>query len=135
MRIALNKQTKDMEKELLFSEFEPISAKVWKQKIQYDLKGADYNSSLVNETLEGVAIKPFYTAEDLQSLPKFGLPENHQWNIGQKIACETTDKANKKALESLRRGASALIFELPNATFNWGHTSKKYRYSKGSDIF
>jgi len=31
----------------LFSEFESVSAKQWKQKIQVDLKGEDYNEKLV----------------------------------------------------------------------------------------
>ncbi|MEM8506316.1 MAG: methylmalonyl-CoA mutase subunit beta [Bacteroidota bacterium] len=113
-----------MENDLLFSEFEPISAKMWKQKIQYDLKGADYNATLVNETLEGIAIKPFYTAEDLQNLPKFKLSQNHQWNIGQRIDCEAADLANTKALEVLNRGADALVFDLPHSTVHWSQLLK-----------
>ena len=35
----------------LFSEFESISAKQWKQQIQFELKGADYNETLVPGTL------------------------------------------------------------------------------------
>ncbi|MEO2128213.1 MAG: methylmalonyl-CoA mutase, partial [Christiangramia sp.] len=48
-------------KELLFQEFEEVSAKQWKQKIQYDLKGADYNEQLITHTSAGIDIKPFYT--------------------------------------------------------------------------
>ena len=44
----------------LFSEFPEVSAKQWKQKIQMDLKGADYNEALVWESLEGINVKPFY---------------------------------------------------------------------------
>ena len=29
----------------LFKEFEPVSSKQWKQQIQFDLKGADYNET------------------------------------------------------------------------------------------
>ena len=35
----------------LFKEFEPVSSKQWKQQIQYELKGADYNETLVPGTL------------------------------------------------------------------------------------
>jgi len=43
----------------LFDEFDSVSAKAWKQKIQADLKGADYNETLVTSTDEGIDIKPF----------------------------------------------------------------------------
>ena len=48
----------------LFDEFEPISAAAWKQKIQVDLKGEDYNKTLLWKTDEGIIVKPFYTKED-----------------------------------------------------------------------
>ena len=108
-----------MNKELLFSEFEPTTAKGWKQKIQYDLKGADYNATLVGDTLEGIAIKPFYTLEDIKGLPRFQFSRDHKWNIGQKIYCNNLDRAKKKALDVLNRGASALVFEIPDPTINW----------------
>lgn len=34
----------------LFSEFEETSPSAWKQKIQVDLKGADYNDTLLYTT-------------------------------------------------------------------------------------
>ena len=39
-----------MSDDLLFDEFTPASAKSWKQKIQVDLKGADYNDTLIWES-------------------------------------------------------------------------------------
>ena len=42
----------------LFKDFDPVSAKQWKQKIQADLKGADYNDALVWQSLEGVHVRP-----------------------------------------------------------------------------
>ena len=41
----------------LFSEFEPITAKAWKQKIQADLKGADYNDTLIWQTNDDIQVK------------------------------------------------------------------------------
>ncbi|KKL63187.1 hypothetical protein LCGC14_2177570 [marine sediment metagenome] len=38
----------------LFDEFESISANAWKQKIQVDLKGADYNETLLWQTNEDI---------------------------------------------------------------------------------
>ncbi len=46
-----------MSKIPLFDVFSPVSAKEWKQKIQFDLKGADYNETLVWESPEGIKVK------------------------------------------------------------------------------
>ena len=55
----------------LFSEFKNISSKQWKQQIQYELKGADYNETLVWESPEGIKVKPFYhNDEDSKSIEK-----------------------------------------------------------------
>ena len=48
----------------LFSDFEAVSSKQWKQQIQYELKGADYNETLVWESPEGIKVKPFYHNDD-----------------------------------------------------------------------
>ena len=40
--------------EHLFDGFEPVSSKQWKQQIQYELKGVDYNETLVWESPEGI---------------------------------------------------------------------------------
>ena len=69
----------------LFSEFNPVSAKQWKQQIQVDLKGADYNDTLVWESLEGIKVKPFYSQEDVAEIPTYPLPKNHSWKVGQSI--------------------------------------------------
>jgi len=54
-----------MAKTSLFDEFDAISPKAWKQKIQFELNGADFNESLLWESPEGIQVKPFYTAQDL----------------------------------------------------------------------
>ena len=51
----------------LFNLFEEVSAKAWKQKIQSDLKGADYNETLIWKSLEGIDVKPFYHSEDFKN--------------------------------------------------------------------
>jgi len=108
-----------MEKNSLFSEFESVSAKQWKQKIQVDLKGADYNEALVWESLEGISVKPFYHEEDVQDLPNFQLPENHSWQVGQTIYAGNPEMANKKAIDILKRGASSLVFDIPENKVDW----------------
>ena len=82
----------------LFEDFSSVTAKEWKQKIQVDLKGADYNDALVWETLEGIKIKPFYTSEDTNSLP-ISSNSNHplNWKITEKIYVTSANTANKKS--------------------------------------
>ncbi|MDX1783208.1 MAG: methylmalonyl-CoA mutase, partial [Aequorivita vladivostokensis] len=52
--------------DFLFEDFDEVSAKQWKQKIQYDLKGADYNETLVWQSPEGIHVKPFYHQDDFE---------------------------------------------------------------------
>ncbi|MGW9686815.1 methylmalonyl-CoA mutase subunit beta [Flagellimonas sp. 2504JD1-5] len=107
-----------MNKSGLLDEFSEVSAKQWKQKIQFDLKGADYNETLVWESLEGIAVKPFYHSEDLQELKTFHLPKGHNWKIGQSIYIGDAKKANARALDALKRGAESLIFTIPHEDFD-----------------
>ena len=99
-------------KQLLFQDFEEVSAKQWKQKIQADLKGADYNEKLVTKTLHGIDIKPFYSSEDIDETLKVSNPAH--WNICEKIYVSSTENANKKALEKSQKGTEAIWFILPN---------------------
>ena len=47
----------------LFNEFEATSsASLWKQKIQVDLNGLDYNDTLLWKTAEDITVKPYYTS-------------------------------------------------------------------------
>ncbi|CAL65786.1 methylmalonyl-CoA mutase subunit beta [Christiangramia forsetii] len=98
-------------KQLLFQDFEEVSAKQWKQKIQADLKGADYNEKLVTKTLHGIDIKPFYSSEDVTETLKVSNPAH--WNICEKIYVSSADSANEKALEKLQKGTEAIWFILP----------------------
>jgi len=100
--------------EKLFLDFEKISSKQWKQLIQFELKGADYNESLVWESLEGIKVKPFYQSdEDGISNP---IQHPNGFSIVQPIYVFDVDKSNIRALESLKRGAESLFFTLPSNT-------------------
>ncbi|WP_029034768.1 methylmalonyl-CoA mutase subunit beta [Salinimicrobium terrae] len=99
-------------KENLFNEFEEVSAKQWKQKIQYDLKGADYNDSLVWKSLDGINVKPFYHPDETPEPTQLKTPL--KWNITEQIYVSSAEKANKKALTSLQKGAESIWFILPS---------------------
>lgn len=98
----------------LFNDFPETSAKAWKQKIQVDLKGEDYNENLVRESPEGIKVKPFYHSEDLEKLNLTGLQRNATWAIGQSVYAGNATAANKKALGAIEMGAESIHFTVPN---------------------
>ena len=96
----------------LFQEFDAVTAKQWKQKIQFDLKGEDYNEKLVYKSRDGIAVKPFYNAEDISETAQVHAPKN--WKICEKIYVASEKKSNLNALESLKKGAESLWFIIPS---------------------
>jgi methylmalonyl-CoA mutase len=93
----------------LFDEFNAVSPAAWKQKIQVDLKGADYNEALLWKTDEGITVKPFYTKEDCKNTP-INLPKKG-FNICQSIFIDDEKIANSLALDALKRGANTIQFK------------------------
>ena len=98
----------------LFSEFDAVSSKQWKQKIQFDLKGADYNDTLIWKTNEDIAVKPFYHADDFKDFPNVSNTKATQWKICQSIFVADVEKSNLKALDAIQRGAESIQFILPS---------------------
>ena len=99
----------------LFNEFIGTSSAAWKQKIQADLKGADYNETLLWKTNEGITVKPFYSKED-RTNTRLNLPKKG-FNICQTIFIDNEKIANSLALDALRRGATSIQF-ISTKTFN-----------------
>ena len=101
--------------EHLFDAFKPVSSKQWKQQIQYELKGADYNETLVWESPEGIKVKPFYhNDEDTAKLVINTSTE--AFSILQNIFVHDVALSNKRALDSLNRGAESIRFTIENET-------------------
>jgi len=98
----------------LFKEFEPVSLKEWKQKIQSDLKGADYNDTLIWNTNEGIDIKPVYHADEFESLPNTSNTKATTFKICQAVYVSDVKNANLKGIDALDKGAECIKFILPN---------------------
>jgi methylmalonyl-CoA mutase len=96
----------------LFNDFEGVSSKAWRQKIQVDLKGADYNNTLIWKTNEGINVKPFYHADDFETLPEVSNTSATQWKICQSIEVSDAKKANYKAIDAIKRGAESILFQI-----------------------
>jgi len=97
----------------LFADFDPVSEATFKQQIQYDLKGANYQETLVTATREGIDIKPFYHRD---TAPQLGIPARaaETWYISQRIYAANAVAANKKALDALVRGSEGVLFIIPH---------------------
>lgn len=97
----------------LFSDFEAVSSKQWKQQIQYELKGADYNETLVWESPEGIKVKPFYHNDETE-VNLNAITPSKPFAIVQNIFVHDLKKSNGRALETLQRGAESVRFTLEN---------------------
>ena len=112
-------------KEKLFSDFTGPSAQEWRDKIEVDLKGADYQKKMVWRTNEGFSMEPFYRKEDVDKLPLVNaLPgespyvrgnkaADNAWHVRQDIKCACPKEANAKALDILDKGVDSLGFCIP----------------------
>ena len=111
-------------KEKLFSEFQAPTTQEWLDKIEVDLKGADFQKRLVWRTNEGFNVQPFYRREDLKDLKAVdSLPgefpfvrgnkkDNNLWFVRQDIQVADAKAANAKALDILNKGVDSLGFQI-----------------------
>ena len=112
-------------KEKLFTEFTAPTTQEWLDKIEVDLKGADFQKRLVWRTNEGFNVQPFYRREDLANLKTpDALPgefpfvrgnkkDSNVWYIRQNIVVDDPKVANAKALDILNKGIDSLGFKIP----------------------
>ncbi len=106
----------------LFTEFAPVTAGQWKQKVVEDLKGADFDKKLLWKPEDGLSFQPFYTADDLEKLyylnsnpgefpyTRGTKTHNNNWKIIQEIDETDYVSANKTATDAIKRGAEGIIF-------------------------
>ena len=106
----------------LFQEFPSVSTETWESQIRTDLKGKDYDKTLIWSTNEGIKVRPYYRDENLSGLEFVDtLPGqfpyvrgNHKtgnnWLVRQDIEVSSFVQANRKALEILSKGVTAVGF-------------------------
>ena len=117
-------------KEKLFTEFQAPTTQEWLDKIEVDLKGADFQKRLVWRTNEGFNVQPFYRREDLKDLKAVdSLPgefpfvrgnkkDNNLWFVRQDIDVDDAKAANAKALDILNKGVDSLGFKISGKDVN-----------------
>ena len=109
----------------LFQEFVAPTTQEWLDKIQVDLKGADFQKRMVWRTNEGFNVQPFYRREDVEKLQTpDSLPGefpfvrgnkklDNEWYVRQNITANSAAEANVKALDVLNKGVTSLGFAIP----------------------
>ncbi|MDG1573258.1 methylmalonyl-CoA mutase subunit beta [Robiginitalea sp. M366] len=97
-----------MKTDTLFEAFPPVPDKQWKQQIQADLKGGDYNELLTWTSPEGIQVKPFYTETDRKE-PGGVPPRKGPWAIGYTLDMGEGEDPAARAREALDGGADALV--------------------------
>ena len=110
-----------MATEHLLEEFPPVSTAAWEAAIARDLRGADYEERLIWRTEEGLAVKPYYRAEDLKSLAcldaapgdfpyRRGVRTTGGWRIREEIDATDAEEANRAACRVTAAGAEGIAF-------------------------
>lgn len=112
-------------KENLFDEFSPVTKAEWIQQIIKDLKGKDFEKTVVSRTKDDIRISPFYNHEDTQDTfwlkdfrhlvnPPSGIPGLPPRIWSNVFANDASDErqGNKEILLALQNGADALRLDL-----------------------
>ena len=107
--------------ERLFAEFPAVSTVEWEAAIAKDLKGANYEKKLIWRTSEGMAVKPYYRAEDVEKLEWLktspgefpflrGTRAGSSWRIRESIDIADPAEANRAAGAAVAAGAEEIAF-------------------------
>ena len=113
----------------LHNEFPAVSTAEWEQAVRNDLKGGD-PAKLLWKSDEGIAVKPFYRAEDIEAIAGPGVESaaaaamreqlemaagharsSNDWLLRQTIDVADPQQANAAAREALASGAESICFE------------------------
>ncbi|MDO9553121.1 methylmalonyl-CoA mutase family protein [Rhodonellum sp.] len=112
-------------KDKLFSDFPVTTKQDWINQAIQELKGKDFEKTLVTKTREGFSLDPFYTSEDFKSHewtkkyqnqvnPKPEIPgiSPRVWSNVVRIDVVDEKSANIEILEVLQHGADGLLLVL-----------------------
>ncbi len=101
----------------LFENFPQISKETWLNQVSKDLKGKNFDETLVWHSLEGFDINPYYAEEDLQNLPITAIQEAQKskvstsWQNRQLIKYTSSKVTNSLIISALEKGANAVIID------------------------
>jgi methylmalonyl-CoA mutase len=84
--------------------FPPVATFEWEAQIRRDLKGADYEKRLVWKTDEGIAVRPYYRAEDISVRPPLASAAG-AWEM---VPTGDEPALDASAIEAHEQGATAV---------------------------
>jgi methylmalonyl-CoA mutase len=107
--------------ESLLSEFPPVTTEQWERSIRENVKGADYASKMIWHPEEGLAVKPYYRAEDVADVhlldaapadfPSIrGTRLTGDWRIREELDIADPEEANHAACSAIAAGAEEIAF-------------------------
>ncbi|WP_373492935.1 methylmalonyl-CoA mutase family protein [Aquiflexum sp.] len=109
-------------KDNLFEGFPRASKEDWMRQVTKDLRGKDFEETLVTKTSDGLKIAPFYTAEDVSwkgfsvgtIVPNPSIPglSPRYWSNVFEVEGADVKASNKELLLALQNGADALLLPL-----------------------
>lgn len=115
----------------LMGDFPPVSYEQWRERVERDLKGADFDRRLVHQSLDGVTVQPIYLRRDwpgnedeggLAGRPPYrrgALPEGRfgdNWDMRQRYAHPDLGQARAEIAADLKRGVRSLWLALDSAS-------------------
>ena len=110
--------------ERFLAEFPPVGTEQWEHVIRESVKGADYASKLIWHPEEGLAVRPYYRANDLAGLGfldaapgTFPFVRGHrttgEWLIREEVAIRDLEEANRTACNAIAAGCDEIAFHCP----------------------
>ncbi len=105
----------------LFTEFPQVTKKDWSNQVSKDLKGKDFNETLVWQSLEGFAIQPYYAEEDLENLPVNAIQAAQKndkslvWQNRSEISYSNSKETNSLIVSALKEGVDVVEIDLEAA--------------------
>jgi methylmalonyl-CoA mutase len=103
------------------SEFPAVATEDWESAIRASMPGPDYPAKLIWHPEEGLAVKPYYRAEDITALDFLaagpgefpyvrGNRPTGDWRIREEIDDADPEQANRSALTAIAAGAEEISF-------------------------
>jgi methylmalonyl-CoA mutase len=110
-----------MAKESLLATFPPVRTEQWERMIRETVPGPDYAAKLIWHPEEGLAVRPYYRAEDLAGLRFLnarpgefpfvrGTRIDAGWRIREEIDVTDPEEANRRAIEAVAAGAQEISY-------------------------
>jgi methylmalonyl-CoA mutase len=106
------------------TDFPAVPTEDWESAIRASVAGADYPAKLIWNPEEGLAVRPYYRAEDLAGLRFFdaapgkfpymrGSRASGEWRIREEIGGTEPERTNRCAVEAVATGSEEIEFSQP----------------------